>query len=441
MRELSIFLAVAVLACGDPDGMRANVVPTSVEIGDIYTCVVETAVDGDPDAGMSDAGTDAGMTDAGMTDAGMTDAGMPDVGMPDAGTPDAGGSDAGSEEGLDPVIRPYCWQLGEIPARFNVGQTLRGQIFLGDPICNLANGRVQCLGVNDYGQVGDGTETATESPTRAITPGPAIALAVNRMGTEGFACALLESGGVSCWGYGEAGQLGNGLSDNRNVPTTVPGVRGGYAITLGAAHACVAYADAEAMTQGISCWGRGEAGQLGDGSSSDNASPVDVNTTAPEDEDFLELPTQLSAGFMHTCALDSDGEIWCWGAGELGQIGNGASVNQSRPVRVSLSGLVEEGMPEPTATMVAAGGNHTCALTSDGVVACWGSNATLQAGVGGGDTILLPTAVLSEASFVVAGRSHTCAIVGTDVKCWGQGGYLGTGTTDGDTATPRTVRY
>lgn len=455
MRELSVFLACLALACGNNPDDRATLVPTSVEIGDIYTCVIETAADGadagTDDAGMIDAGgVDAGLDDAGL-DAGVDDAGMPDVGALDAGDPDAGAFDAGVDGGgvddgeLEPVIRPHCWELGELPQRLNLGQPLRGRIFLGDPLCNLADGRVQCLGPNDYGQVGDGTETATTTPTRVVTPRPATGMAVNRYGTEGFACAVLENGGVSCWGFGEAGQLGNGLSDNRNVPTTVPGVRGAYLITAGGAHVCVAFVDVDEEmgieTPGISCWGLGERGQLGDGTSSDNASPVSVSTTAPEGEPFLERPIALGAGFEHTCALDMDGEVWCWGAGELGQLGNGASVDQSRPVRVSLTRLVEEGMPEPTVVGLAVGGNHTCALTSDGVVACWGSNENLQTGVGGGATVLTPSAVLSDASLVVAGRSHTCAIVGTDVKCWGQAAYLGTGVTEGDTATPRTVRY
>ena len=64
-----------------------------------------------------------------------------------------------------------------------------------------------------------------------------------------------------------------------------------------------------------------------------------------------------------------------------------------------------------------------------------------QAGVGGGDTVLTPTTVIEEgATQVAAGRSHSCALVGTDVLCWGEGLFLGTGT-DGNTATPRAVRF
>ena len=449
-------LALLALACGNTDDVDPQV-PIRIEIGGQLTCVIEAAaspdagvdaaMDAGTDVGMTDAGmtdvgmvdvgmTDAGMVDVGMVDVGMSDVGMPDSGMPDTGAPDAGGVDDGE---LDPLIRPVCWSIGETPQRLNLSRPLRGRIFLGDPLCNVADGELHCFGFNQYGQVGNGTEDPVIALTRIVTR-PVVGLAVNRYPGEGFTCALFNDGSVSCWGFGEAGQLGNGGLDNQNMPTRVIGITDAYLITSGSAHACVATADEEAGTTAIRCWGSGSRGQLGDGTTNDSPSPVTVNTSAPDDAPRLEAPVHLTAGAFHTCALDVDGEVWCWGWGDGGQIGDGSRVDRPRPTRVSFASLVEEGEPEPIATALAAGGNHNCALLDGGQVVCWGQNDKLQTGVRGGEAILSPTLVLEDGTFVAAGTSHSCAIAAGRVQCWGEGPFLGTGGT-GDTATPRTVNF
>ncbi len=455
-----VLLACLAVACGGTDDEEEQPrVITAVETGDIFTCAIQTVGASAPDAGASDAGTDAGMDDAGLDagddagmddsgvdmDVGMTDVGMPDVGTPDAGSLDAGGPDAGGvDDGeLDPVIRPTCWIVEGVPQPLNLGRTLRGRVFLGDPLCNLADGQLFCLGNNEHGQVGNGTEDAVIDLTQILTPRRLTDLAVSRFGGgRAFTCGLGEDGSVYCWGFGEDGQLGVGSFMNQSSPVFVGGVTGGYLLTTGSGHACVATANEETGAKAIRCWGIGSDGQLGDGTTNNSATPVTVNLTRPDDEPSLEDPVQLVAGGFHTCALDLDGEVWCWGRGDLGQMGNGGTIGQMRPTRVSFASLVEEGEPEPTATQIAGGGWHNCALLTGGQVACWGGNEFFQAGVAAGTMVLSPRSVIDAgASFVVAGRSHSCAIVDNLVQCWGQGIYLAGAGGGVDTARPVTVRF
>jgi len=122
------------------------------------------------------------------------------------------------------------------------------------------------------------------------------------------------------------------------------------------------------------------------------------------------------AGAYHSCALNSDGTVWCWGDDMNGaQLGNGAA--GSSPTPVSVSGLTD-------VTAIAAGSNHTCALISDGTVKCWGYNNVGQIGNGviSATPVDVPTPVtgLTNAIAIDAGDFHSCALIsdGT-VKCWG----------------------
>ncbi len=140
--------------------------------------------------------------------------------------------------------------------------------------------------------------------------------------------------------------------------------------------------------------------------------------------------TQISAGSSHTCALRSGGTVWCWGSNDNGELGNDQYSdtmigNIPTPVKVGIS----------TATQIAAGGFHTCALLSDGTVECWGGNSRGQ--LGDGTTNASPTPVevmgIHTATQVAAGDSHSCALLSDGkVECWGNNefGQLGNGTTD-----------
>ncbi|MBN1441019.1 MAG: hypothetical protein JW929_16565 [Anaerolineales bacterium] len=133
----------------------------------------------------------------------------------------------------------------------------------------------------------------------------------------------------------------------------------------------------------------------------------------------------LAAGKNHTCALSAGGEVYCWGANGRGQLGDGTSDDRAVPAPVA-------GLQEKT-VMLAAGDSFTCALSESGTVRCWGWNAEGQLGDGGEGDRSLPVGVSGLGGgirSIAAGKAHACALRGTGgVACWGRGyeGQLGDG--------------
>ena len=184
-------------------------------------------------------------------------------------------------------------------------------------------------------------------------------------------------------------------------------------VAAGGRHTC-----AVTSVGAVRCWGSNDVGQLGNGTTIDSSVPVDVAGLASG-------AIALSAGGSHTCALTNEGAALCWGSNGAGQLGDGSGTDRTTPVRVQ--GL-DDGL-----TAVAAGSSHTCALTSAGGVWCWGYNEYQQLGIGSTTSSRVPLAVsglASGATAIVAGDLHSCALMAAGgVKCWGYGpsGGLGTG--------------
>ena len=276
-----------------------------------------------------------------------------------------------------------------------------------------ASGGVKCWGRNSHGQLGDESWWNWYTPVdvSGLTSG-VVAIAAGDLHT----CALTAGGGVKCWGKNYYGQLGDGTTANRNTPVDVNGLASGVtAIAAGVNHTCAL------MAGGVKCWGYNNSGQLGDGTTVLRLTPVDVSGLPA-----VSGVTAIAAGSEHTCALSAGG-VKCWGSSGAGQLGDGTTVDRLTPVNVS-------GLPAGSdVTTIAAGWSHTCAVTVGGSVKCWGSNYYGQ--VGDGTTIdkLAPAAVSGLASGVTAiaaGVGHTCAVmVGGGVKCWGDNhsGQLGDG--------------
>jgi alpha-tubulin suppressor-like RCC1 family protein len=279
----------------------------------------------------------------------------------------------------------------------------------GNHTCAIVNGGVQCWGFNALGQLGNGSTTTSLVPVQVtgLTSGvQAIAAGADHT------CALV-GGGVWCWGSNANGQVGEGTTVNRLVPVQVTGLASGaQAVAAGAVHSCAV------VQNGAQCWGGNHVGQLGNGSMTQSLVPSQVSG-------LTSGVQAVAAGSLHTCALVNGG-VQCWGYNERGQLGNGSTTTTSA-VPTQVSGITTG------AQLVAAGGDHACALIS-GAAQCWGYNASGE--LGNGTTIeeLVPVPVsgLSSGVGVIAGgAAHTCAVVSGGVLCWGYNGdgELGDGTT------------
>ena len=296
--------------------------------------------------------------------------------------------------------------------------------------CALLNtGQISCWGFGGDGQLGTGDNTSLSTPSAPITlPTNTTATAI----TAGnfHTCALLNTGQISCWGFGSSGRLGTGDNTSLSTPSapiTLPTNTTATAITAGSTHTC-----ALLNTGQISCWGAGGDGRLGTGDTNNLSTPsapitLPANTTA----------TAITAGTFHTCALLNTGQISCWGAGGDGQLGTGDTNNLSTPsAPITLP-------TNTTATAITAGSTHTCALLNTGQISCWGNNFFGQLGTGNTTDLSTPSAPITlptntTATAITTGGLHTCALLNTgQISCWGAGGdgQLGTGNTT-DLSTP-----
>ena len=294
----------------------------------------------------------------------------------------------------------------------------------------LDNGSVSCWGGGLDGRLGNGGTSDKTTPT--LTSGfgnnqTAVALSSS---VNAHMCALLDNGSVACWGWGTSGQMGNGGTSTSTTPTPTSSLgtgRTAVGISAGAYHTC-ALLDNGA----VSCWGKGSSGQLGHGGTSDKTTPTLTSSLGTG-----RTAVSLSSGMYHTCALLDNGSVSCWGEGTSGKLGSGGSSQQNSPTLTSSLGVGR------TATAISAGGYHTCALLDNGAVSCWGLNNYGQLGNGGTSSKTTPTLTSSlgagrTAVAISSGNYHTCAILDNGaLSCWGFGnkGQLGNGGTS-DKYTP-----
>jgi Regulator of chromosome condensation (RCC1) repeat len=283
----------------------------------------------------------------------------------------------------------------------------------GAHTCALTRaGAVLCWGINDHGELGDGS--TTERLTPVAVSGLSSGVTAIATGDQ-HVCALTSAGGVLCWGANVHGALGDGTTTERLTPVAVSGLSSGVtAIGAGGLHTC-----ALTSAGGVLCWGANVFGAVGDGSTTDRDAPVSVSGLSSG-------VTALAVGEDHTCALTSAGGALCWGDNEDGDLGDGTATDRDAPV--SVSGL-------SSGVIALAAGRHTCALTSAGGVLCWGNNDVGE--LGDGTTAHRPTPVAvsglrSGVTAVSASADGTCALTSAGgVVCWGDNmfGQLGDGTT------------
>jgi alpha-tubulin suppressor-like RCC1 family protein len=315
----------------------------------------------------------------------------------------------------------------------------------------LDNGTTRCWGADD-GVPGGSADSGNPSPASAI---PAVDLgdqAVEISAGDSHTCARLADGTLRCWGDGGSGRLGYPNSpyvgDDETPAQMGPVLTGAphevLAVAAGGAHTCALRDDGTVV-----CWGRGADGELGQGST---GSFGDSTGEVPAKLPPIDLGGEakaIAAGNRHTCALLADGRVVCWGDGADGRLGHGNTHDIGDNETPASVGPVELGH---AAAGITAGGAHTCALLSHGLVRCWGLDSSGQLGdkstLSVGDNELptaRPTVALGdEVRQVVAGGDHTCALLSKGgVRCWGLGanGRLGYGNTKtiGDDELPTSV--
>lgn len=246
----------------------------------------------------------------------------------------------------------------------------------GDHTCvRTRDDQVLCWGCNLAGQLGNGNsarvvlddggeldlETTREinetEPVRAVGLQETIELAIGSSSTcNNHTCALDRHGRVRCWGESRFGALGDGSPPPPSLPYSRATAEKAIvldpakSLTAGGGHTC-----AVLQSSKLSCWGRNDHGQIGDGTTEPRRAPVAV--------EGLDSVLAAAAGHSHTCAVLEGGRVVCWGNNESGQLGTGDTTDRHTPTPI-------EGLPD--VELVAAGDLSSCALTNEGEVHCWG---------------------------------------------------------------------
>ena len=246
-----------------------------------------------------------------------------------------------------------------------------------------SNGQLVCWGKGGNGALGDttdGTPVNRASPVSVLT---GTSTATSRTPLEGISqvstgfnhtCALHSDGKVSCWGQSAYGQTGH--TATQLLPKLVSTLNNMIQVEAGEYFSCALQASG-----GVKCWGREANGRLGngnDGTSTFQAAPVSVEREAGTN---LSGIIQISLGQRHACALHSDGSVWCWGRGELGQLGDGdkgtghKSSYATKVEKSSTSGDYLSGIRE-----IALGHVTSCGVDTFGKVLCWGRGGYCRLG-------------------------------------------------------------
>lgn len=168
---------------------------------------------------------------------------------------------------------------------------------------------------------------------------------------------------MKCWGDNQYGENGSGNQTPSAAPVDVTGLSSGVVdIDCGINHCCALLANS-----GVKCWGRNDTGNLGDGTFTLRTTPVDVFG-------LNSGVIGVSAGGFSGCAVIKGGSVQCWGSNTSGELGDGSFTNRNKPVSIS-------GLPQPVAS-VSMGQSVACAAARSGNLYCWGANDSGQLGDG-----------------------------------------------------------
>ena len=285
------------------------------------------------------------------------------------------------------------------------------------------DGNAYCWGSGSFGQLGNGIDSESKVP--APVGGVLANQKVTQLATGSYhTCAVTEEGRAYCWGMNDYGQLGNGNESDSNMPVLVQGLpndKTAIRIATGSNFSCALTEDGRAY-----CWGNGASGRLGNGDTADSNVPVAVNDAAFGGSKV----TQIAGGLAHACAVTDNGRAYCWGNGASGGLGNGGPADSDVPVAVK-----DTTFGAFKVTQIAAGSNHSCAVTEDGGAYCWGGNNYGALGNATNTSSLEPVAVdndslgNAEVTQISAGSQYSCASTASNgAYCWGFYGFGQLGT-------------
>jgi uncharacterized repeat protein (TIGR02543 family) len=359
---------------------------------------------------------------------------------------------------LSTTGRIYLWglnsngQLGDgtttdrnIPTEI----TSRFSLAAGDKITSLSlgfyhssalstTGRVFMWGLNSNGQLGNGTTANRNVPTE-ITSRFSLAAGDRIISLSlgaGHSSALSAMGRVFMWGYNSNGQLGNGTTANRIVPTEITSrfslAAGDRIISLSLSGI---HSSALSTTGRVYLWGFNQYGQLGDGTTIDRNVPTEI--TSRFSLAAGDKITSLSLGVFHSSALSTTGRVFMWGDNREGQLGNGTTTDRNVPIQITSRFSLTAG---DRIISLSLGAGHSSALSATGRVYLWGLNSNGQLGNGTTTDRNVPTEITSRFSLTAGdkitslslGVLHSSALSTTGrVYLWGlnSNGQLGDGTT------------
>jgi alpha-tubulin suppressor-like RCC1 family protein len=292
-------------------------------------------------------------------------------------------------------------------------------------------GRIDCWGANGFGQLGNGGFDDAAVPIPVMVP-PGVEFREVSAGGH-HTCALSADFDVYCWGANGRGQLGADTAfQSTPFPVRVFNVGTFTSLSAGGFFTCGSNPDV------TSCWGDNRWGQLGSGTPG-GFSILPLTVRASVDG--------VSAGFEHACAIGISNEARCWGRADLLQLGSTLALETCLGIDCSSSPLEVVGFW--SFRQVSAGGTHTCGLTQNHLVLCWGDNENGQLGLGTRSTAEFPnatTVLAGETTLpgrvgrtlrierrgraVTAGGNHSCALAQNSAPfCWGRNdfGQVGAG--------------
>ncbi|TXI94339.1 MAG: hypothetical protein E6Q33_00705 [Neisseriales bacterium] len=291
--------------------------------------------------------------------------------------------------------------------------------------CGLAGsgesaGVIYCWGAGSSGRLGNGLTNNSSIPTSVTMPSGVNSF--SQVSTNpSFSCALASSGEnagrVYCWGVGGAGRIGNGSTNAATVPTSVTmpsGVTAFNQVSTNSNFSCAIASSGESAGR-VYCWGIGGSGQIGNGATSNVNIPTSVIMPSG-----VTAFSQISTNSTFSCAIASSGEsagrVYCWGAGGSGQIGNGSTNNATVPTSVTMPSGVD------SFSQVSTNPYFSCALagsgTNAGKVYCWGTGTSGQIGNSANSNVNVPTSVtmpsgVTSFSQISTNSSFSCGIAGS----------------------------